>query len=200
MIEAIALYVENCLTCLQVKAEHQKLSKMFQPLEIPIWKWEVITMDFEIRLHKTPKRNDASRVIVDGWIKLALFLTIRKIFNLERLAQLYVDEIVSKHGVPLFIVSDLDSRFTSHFWQSFQRAIGTKLDMSTVYHPQTDGQSERTIRTLEDMPRVCITKIGGNWDVRLPLIESSYNNKYYSNLKAAPFKAMYGNKHRTPVC
>ncbi|KAD7479048.1 hypothetical protein E3N88_02184 [Mikania micrantha] len=200
MKKDIAGYVERCLTCLQVKAEHQKPSGKLQPLEIPVWKWEKITMDFVMKLPRTKKGNDAIWVIVDRLTKSAHFLAIKESFELERLAQIYVDEIVTKHGVPLSIVSDRDSRFTSRFWQSFQNAMGTRLDMSTAYHSQTDGQSERTIQTLEDMLRACVIEFGGSWDTHLPLMEFSYNNSYHASLKSAPFEALYGRKCRTPIC
>ncbi|MCQ7285346.1 hypothetical protein NP026_23605, partial [Salmonella enterica] len=200
MKKDIAEYVSKCLTCSQVKAEHQKPSGLLQQLEMPVWKWELITMDFVTKLPKTRKGNDAIWVIVDRLTKSAHFLPIKETFSMERLAQLYVDEVVSLHGVPLSIVSDRDSRFTSHFWTSFQEAMGTRLNLSTAYHPQTDGQSERTIQTLEDMLRACVIDFGGNWDSHLPLIEFSYNNSYHSSIKAAPFEALYGRKCRTPVC
>uniref|UniRef100_UPI001C3C918E DDE-type integrase/transposase/recombinase n=1 Tax=Picosynechococcus sp. (strain ATCC 27264 / PCC 7002 / PR-6) TaxID=32049 RepID=UPI001C3C918E len=90
---------------------------------------------------------------------------------LDRLAQLYVDRIVSQFGVPVTVTSDRDPRFTSKFWGSLQNALGTKLQFSTAFHPQTDGQSERTIQTLEDMLRTCALQFHGNWDVHLPLME-----------------------------
>ena len=167
---------------------------------MPVWKWELITMDFVTKLPKTRKGNDAIWVIVDRLTKSAHFLPIKETFSMERLAKLYVDEIVSLHGVPLSIISDRDSRFTSRFWTSFQESMGTRLNLSTAYHPQTDGQSERTIQTLEDMLRACVIDFGGNWDNHLPLIEFSYNNSYHSSIEAAPFEALYGRKCRTPVC
>ncbi|GJT27031.1 reverse transcriptase domain-containing protein [Tanacetum coccineum] len=101
--------------------------------------------------------------------------------------------------VPISIISDRDSRFTSRFWQSMQEALGTRLDMSTAYHPQTDGQSERTIQTLEDMLRACVLDFGGSWDVHLPLVEFSYNNSYHSSVRCASFEALYGRKCRSPI-
>ncbi|KAJ0550242.1 putative nucleotidyltransferase, Ribonuclease H [Helianthus annuus] len=145
MKKDIAAYVSKCLTCSQVKAEHQKPSGLLQQLEMPVWKWELITMDFVTKLPKTRKGNDTIWVIVDRLTKSAHFLPMKETFSMEQLAKLYVNEIVSLHGIPLSIVSDRDSHFTSHFWRSFQKAIGTKLNLSTAYHPQTDGQSERTI-------------------------------------------------------
>ncbi|GKB29600.1 putative reverse transcriptase domain-containing protein [Tanacetum coccineum] len=134
----IATYVSKCLTCAKVKAEHQKPSGMLQQPEIPVWKWERITMDFVSRLPRTPSG-------------------------------------------------------------SLQKALGTNLDMSTAYHPQMDGQSERTIQTLEDMLRACVIGFGNSWDRHLPLVEFSYNNSYYASIKAAPYEALYGRKCRSPV-
>ncbi|GJV10624.1 putative reverse transcriptase domain-containing protein [Tanacetum coccineum] len=120
-------------------------------------------------------------------------------YKMERLARLYLNEIVSRHGMPILIISDRDSRFTSRFWQSMQEALGTHLDMSMAYHPQTDGQSERTIQTLEDMLRACVLDFGGSWDVHLPLVEFSYNNSYHASVRCAPFEALYGRKCRLPI-
>ncbi|KAI3811011.1 hypothetical protein L1987_20725 [Smallanthus sonchifolius] len=117
------------------------------------------------------------------------------------LRELVMDEAhKSRHGVPISIISDRDSRFVSRIWKSLQEAMGTRLDMSTAYHPQTDGQSERTIQTLEDMLRACTIDFGGNWDTHLPLAEFSYNNSYHTSIKAAPFEALYGRKCRSPLC
>ncbi|GJW04805.1 reverse transcriptase domain-containing protein [Tanacetum coccineum] len=104
----------------------------------------------------------------------------------------YLKEVVSRHGVSVSIISDRDSKFTSHLWQSLNKALGTQLDMSTAYHPQTNGQSERTIQTLEDMLHACVIDFGKGWDRHLPLVEFSYNNSYHTSIKAAPFKALYG--------
>ncbi|GJZ55112.1 putative reverse transcriptase domain-containing protein [Tanacetum coccineum] len=119
---------------------------------------------------------------------------------MEKLMRQYLKEIISRHGVPVSIISDRDGRFTSHFWQSLQKALGTQLDMSLTYHPQTDGQSERTIKTLEDMLRACVLDFRLGWDKHLPLVEFSYNNSYHTSIKAAPFEALYGRKCRSPIC
>ncbi|GJX10493.1 putative reverse transcriptase domain-containing protein [Tanacetum coccineum] len=118
---------------------------------------------------------------------------------MEKLARLYIDEIVARHGVPTLIISDRDGRFTSRFWQTMQKALGTRLDMSTAYYPQTDRQSERTIQTLEDMLRACVIDFGGSWNIHLPLAEFSYNNSYHSSIRCAPFEALYGRRCRSPV-
>ncbi|KAD3068885.1 hypothetical protein E3N88_36765 [Mikania micrantha] len=193
-------YVNRCLTCAQVKAEHQKPYGYVQPLEVPEWKWEHITMDFITKLPKTAKRHDTIWVIVDRLTKSAHFLLIRETYTSEKLSELFVKEIVARHGVPVSIVSDRDTRFTSRFWKQFHDAMGTRLNISTAYHPQTDGQLERTIQTLEDMLRACIIDFGGSWDDHLPLVEFSYNNSYHSSIGMPPYEALYGRRCRTPVC
>ncbi|GKF11322.1 putative reverse transcriptase domain-containing protein [Tanacetum coccineum] len=119
---------------------------------------------------------------------------------MERLMKLYMKEVVTRHGVPVSIISDRDGKVTSLFWQALHKALGTQLDMSTAYHPETDGQSERTIQTLEDMLRACVLDFGKNWDRHLPLVKFSYNNSYHTSIKAAPFEELYGRKCRSPIC
>ncbi|GJS35371.1 putative reverse transcriptase domain-containing protein [Tanacetum coccineum] len=196
----IAEYVGKCLTCSRVKAECQKPSDLLVQLEIPMWKWERITMDFITKLPKTSNGHDTIWVIVDRLTKSAHFIPTRETDSMETLTRLYIKEIVSQHGVPISIISDYDRHFTSRFWQSLQSALGTQLDMSTAYHPETDGQSERTIQTLEDMLRACVIDFGKGWEKHLPLVEFSYNNSYHASIKAAPFEALYGRKCRSPVC
>ncbi|GJY80338.1 putative reverse transcriptase domain-containing protein [Tanacetum coccineum] len=196
----IATYVSKCLTCVKVKAEHQKLSGLLQQPKIPIWKWERITMDFVSGLTRTPSGYDTIWVIVDRQTKSAHFLPIKKTDSIEKLTRLYLKEIVCRHGVPVSIILDQDSHFTSNFWRSLQKVLGTNLDMSTAYRPQTDGQSKRTIQTLEDMLRACVINLRSSWDRHLPLVEFSYNNSYHASIKAAPYEALYGRKCRSPVC
>ncbi|GJS44216.1 putative reverse transcriptase domain-containing protein [Tanacetum coccineum] len=165
----IAIYVSKCLTCAKVKSEHQRPSGLLQQPKIPEWKWDKITMDLITKLPRSRSGHDAIRVIIDRLTKSAHFLAIREDFSTEKLARLYID------------------------------ALGTRLDLSTAYHPQMDGQSEHTIQTLKDMLRVCVIHFGGSWDVHLPLAEFSYNNSYHSSIRCAPFEALYGRKCRSPV-
>ena len=134
-----------CLMCQQVKAEPQKSTGLLKPLEVAEWKWEHVTMDFVTHFPRTQRRHDAVWVIVDRLTESAHFLAMRMTFTLEEFYRLYIREIVQLHGVPVSIVSDRDPMFTTHFWKSFQNTMGTQLTMSTVFHPQTDGQSERMI-------------------------------------------------------
>ncbi|GJR04116.1 putative reverse transcriptase domain-containing protein [Tanacetum coccineum] len=160
----IATYVSKCLNCARVKAECQKpFGLLVQPV-ILVWKWENITMDFVTKLPKTSTGQDAIWVIVDRLTKSAHFLPLKETDIMEKLTRQYLKEVVSRHG--------------------------TQLDMGTAYHPQTDGQSERTIQTLEDMLRACVFDFGKGWDRHLPLVEFSYNNSYHTSIKAAPFKAL----------
>ncbi|GKC06512.1 retrovirus-related pol polyprotein from transposon TNT 1-94 [Tanacetum coccineum] len=124
---------------------------------------------------------------------------MREDYKIDRLARLYLNEIIARHGVLISIIFDRDSRFTSRFWKTMQEALGTKLDISTTYHPQTDGQSERTIQTLKDMLRACVLDSRGSWDVHLLLVEFSYNNSFYSSMRCAPFEALYSRKCRSPM-
>ena len=196
----IAEFVSRCLTCQQVKAEHQKPTGLLQSLPIPQWKWERITMDFVVGLPRCRNGHDTIWVIIDRLTKSAHFLPVRNSDSLDKLAQLYVREIIRLHGTPVSIVSDRDPRFTSRFWPSLQNALGTKLHFSTAFHPQTDGQSERTIQTLEDMLRACVMEFRGSWDTHLHLMEFAYNNSYQASIGMAPYEALYGRKCRTPVC
>ncbi|GJW50494.1 putative reverse transcriptase domain-containing protein [Tanacetum coccineum] len=166
---------------------YQKPSGLLVQPEIPQWKWENITMDFVTKLPRTAAEQDTIWVIVDRLTKSAHFLPMREDDTLEKLTRQYLKEVVSKHGVPVSIISDRDGKFTSHFWKSLHKALGARLDMSTAYHPETDGQSERTIQTLEDMLRACVLDFRKGWDKHLPLVEFSYNNSYHTSIKAAPF-------------
>ncbi|GKC77404.1 reverse transcriptase domain-containing protein, partial [Tanacetum coccineum] len=174
-------------------------SGLLQQPEIPEWKWEGIGMDFVTKLPRTSSGHDTIWVIVDRLTKSAHLLPMCEDYKMDRLAKLYLNEIVARHGMPMSIISDGDSRFTSRFWQSMQKALRTHLDMSTAYHTYTDVQSEHTIQTLEDMLRACVLDFRGSWDVHLLLVEFSYNNSYHSSVRCAPFEALYGRKCRSLI-
>ncbi|GJT93229.1 putative reverse transcriptase domain-containing protein [Tanacetum coccineum] len=195
----IATYVSKCLTCAKVKAEHQRPSGLLQQPEIPEWKWENITMDFITKLPRTRNGHDAIWVVVDRLTKSAHFLAVREDYSTEKLARLYTDEIVARHGVPVSIISDRDARFTSRLWQTFQKALGTRLGIEHKLITLRSWTVGGTIQTLEDMLRACVIDFGGSWDVHLPLAEFSYNNSYHTSIRCAPFEALYGRKCRSPV-
>nr|GEV72267.1 reverse transcriptase domain-containing protein [Tanacetum cinerariifolium] len=161
------------------------------------------TIDLRSGYHQLRVREqDISRQHseLDSLTKSANFLPIREDDPLDKLARLYLNWIVVRHGIHVSIICDRDGRFTSNFWKSFQKALGTDISMSTAYHPETDGQSETTIQTLEDMLRACVIDFGKGWVKHLPLAEFSYNNSYHASIKAAPYEALYGQKCRSPVC
>ncbi|KAG8499167.1 hypothetical protein CXB51_005608 [Gossypium anomalum] len=195
----ISEFVSRCLICQQVKAEHQVPSGLLQPVLVPEWKWDRVTMDFVTGFPLTLKKKDAIWIVIDKLTKSAHFIPIRMDYSLDKLAELYISEIVRLHGVPLSIISDRDPRFTSRFWKKLQEALGTKLSFSTAFHPQTDGQSERVIQVLEDMLRCCVLEFQSSWKKYLALVEFAYNNSYQSSLKMAPYEALYGRKCRTPL-
>ncbi|GKB47890.1 reverse transcriptase domain-containing protein [Tanacetum coccineum] len=168
----IALYVNKCLTCSRIKDEHQRPSGLLQQPEIPEWKWERIAMDFITKLPRTGNGHDAIWVIMDRLTKSAHLLPICEDFKMDRIARLYLNKIIARHGVPISIISDRDSRFTS---------------------------SERSIQTLEDMLRACVMDFEGSWDVHVLLVEFSYNNSYHSSVRCSPFEALYGRKCRSPI-
>ncbi|GJX19804.1 putative reverse transcriptase domain-containing protein [Tanacetum coccineum] len=146
------------------------------------------------------QRPSGLLVIVDRLTKSAIFVPMRETDPMEKLARMYLKEIVTMHGIPVSIICDRDPRFTSNFWRSLQKALGTNLDMSTAYHPQTDRQRVRTIQTLEDMLRACVIDFRNGWVKHFPLVEFSYNNSYHASIKAAPFEALYDQKCRSPFC
>ncbi|WVZ80271.1 hypothetical protein U9M48_027762 [Paspalum notatum var. saurae] len=200
MKRAVAEYVAICDTCQRVKAEHQRPAGLLQPLKVPEWKWEEITMDFIVGLPRTQRGYNSIWVVVDRLTKVAHFIPVNTTYLGAKLAELYISRIVCLHGLPKRIISDRDSQFTSRFWEQLHNSLDTKLRLSTAYHPQTDGQTERTNQILEDMLRVCAIQYGTSWDKCLPYAEFFYNNSYQASLKKSPFdEAMYGKRCRTPL-
>ncbi|GJX20569.1 putative reverse transcriptase domain-containing protein [Tanacetum coccineum] len=157
-------------------------------------------MDFITKHPKSSQGFDTIWVIVDRLTKSAHFLPIRENDPSDKLARLYLNRIVARHEMPVSIIYDRDGIFTSNFWKSFQKALGTDISMSTAYQPETDGQSERTIQTFEDMLRACVIDFGMGWVKHFPLAEFSYNNSYHASIKAVHYEALYGRKCRSPVC
>jgi Mor family transcriptional regulator len=195
----IARFVAYYDVCQRIKAEHQKPSGLLQPLPIPMWKWDEVGMDFITGLPRTKNGHDSVWVVVDHLTKVAHFIPMLTTYAGDKLAKLYIDQIMKLHGVPSRIVSDRGTQFTSRFWRSLQRALGTKLDFSSAYHPQTDGQAERVNQILEDMLRACVLTYGKDWEDSLPYAEFSYNNNYQASIKMSPYEALYGRKCQTPL-
>jgi transposase InsO family protein len=195
----IAHYVAYCDTCSRVKIEHQKPAGLLKPLEIPVWKWEDISMDFVVGLPRTPKGNDSVWVIVDRLTKVAHFVPVKTRYATKKLVDLYVEHILRLHGAPRSIVSDRGPQFVAKFWKSFHQLLGTTLSYSTAFHPQTDGQTETVNQVLEDMLRAYARTYDTNWERSLPFAEFSYNNSFQASLRMAPYKALYRRKCRTAL-
>ncbi|GJW00521.1 putative reverse transcriptase domain-containing protein [Tanacetum coccineum] len=195
-----------------VKAEHQRPSGLLVQPKIPEWKWDNITMDFVTKLPKTSQGYDTIWVIVDRLTKSAIFTPMRETDPLDKLARLYLKEVVSRPWIPSQFICDHDPSFASNFWRSLQNALGTNLDMSTAYHPQTDGQSERTIQTLKDMLRACAIDFGKVGEAQIlgpELIQETTEKiiqikqrmqaardrqKSYADLKRKPMEFQVGDK------
>ncbi|KAA3480174.1 integrase [Gossypium australe] len=175
----ISEFVTKYLIYQRVKAEHQVPSGLLQLVMVLEWKWDRITMDFVTGLPTTLKKKDAMWVIVDRLTKSAHFIPVPVDYSLDKLAELYIAEIVRLHGVHISIISDRDP--------------------STTFHPQTNGQSENVIQVLKDMLRCCVLEFEGSWEKYLPLVEFAYNNSYQSSIRVTPYEALYGRKCRTPL-
>jgi hypothetical protein len=187
MKREIAKYISECDICQRVKASHLRNPGTLQPLPIPSWKWEDISMDFIVGLPNTSQRHDSIWVIVDRLTKTAHFLPVHTTYNAKKYAEVYLDQIVHLHRIPKTIISDRGAQFVARFLEQLQQALGTKLIRSSAYHPQTDGQTERINQILEDMLRACVIQYDKHWDKCLALAEFSYNNNYQSSIKMAPF-------------
>jgi hypothetical protein len=185
-------YVSLCDTCQRVKAEHQRPIGLLLPLKIPEWKWEEIVTNFIVGLPHTQASYDSIWVIVDRLIKVAHFIPIKMAYSAAKLVELYMSWIVCLHGVPKKIVSDWGSQFTFKFWEKLHESMDRKLNFSSTYDPQIDGQMEWINQILEDMLRACALKYGKIWDKSLPYAEFSYNNSYQVSLEMAPYEALYG--------
>nr|GEU99940.1 putative reverse transcriptase domain, ribonuclease H-like domain, aspartic peptidase domain protein [Tanacetum cinerariifolium] len=188
---------------------HLGSDKMYQDMKKLYWRpnmkaniatYDNITMEFITKLPKSSQGYDTIWVIVDRLTKSAIFVPMRETDPMEKLARMYLKEVVTRHGIHVSIICDRDLRFTSNFWRSLQKASGTSLNISTAYHPQTDGQSERTIQTLEDILRACVIEFVKGWVNHLSLVEFSYINSYHDSIKAVPFEALYSQKCRSPFC
>jgi len=157
-------------------------------------------MDFVLGFPKGKKGNDAIWVIVDHLTKSALFLPIKMTDSVDKLAKIYINEVVQLHEIPVSIISDRDPRFSSRLWSIIQHVLGKRLDINTAFHLQTDGQSEKVIQVLEDLLRACMLEFGGNWEEHIALVEFMYNSSHQTTIGMALYNALYGRRYRTPLC
>eukprot|EP00253_Pinus_taeda_P027064 PITA_27064 len=191
-------YLARCIVCQQVKAEHQHPAGLLQPLPIPEWKWEVITIDFITGLPKSKKGNDSIMVVVDKLSKSAHFIPVQSTYRAAQIENIFMHNIFRLHGLPKTIISDRDVKFTSAFWKTLFEGLGTQLNFITAYHPQTDGQTERVHQVVEDMLRAYVMQQPNRWEEYIHLVEFAYNNGYHASLQMSPFEVLYGRKCHTP--
>jgi hypothetical protein len=199
MTSYIKAYIKHCHACQVMKAGHRKPSGLLRPLQIPSRPWSSVSMDLITALPPSGSGNDCIFVVVDRMTKMCHFEACSTTITAVQLAELFTRVCWRHHGMPLEIVSDRDPRFTARFWQSFWKCIGTNLAMSSAYHPQTDGQTERTNRTLEQMLRFYVNRQLSNWDELLLCCEFAYNNSEQASTGHTPFFLNYGMHPLTPV-
>ena len=195
----IKKYIATCDTCQRNKPNNQQPVGLLQPLKTPANRWEEITMDFIVQLPLTKQGHDAIVVFVDRLTKRAHFQAMHTSATAPEVAKLFFSVIFKNHGLPRVIVSDRDAKFPSHFWQALFKQLGTKTAMSTAFHPQTDGQTERLNRTLEEMLRAYVTYKQDQWDEYLPAAEFAYNNSKKASTGFTPFELDCGQHPNTPI-
>ena len=194
----VSHYVDHCDQCQRNKVPAQKLPGLLQPLEIPGHKWESVSTDLITQLPETTKGHTAIVCFVDRLTKMVHLAAMVTNINSKEFAHLFMKEVFAKHGLPRTIVSDRDTRFTSEFFRDVCRYLQIEQSMSTAFHPQSDGQTERTNRFVEDILRVYVSPAQDDWDVYLPLVEFAINNAYQESVQNSPFFLNYGYHPRTP--
>jgi transposase InsO family protein len=192
-------FVAKCLECQQVKADHHHPTGLLQPHDVSMSKLEVISMDFVVGFPPTSHRHNAILVIFDKLTKSAHFIQVTDTYDVTDVARVFVSEIIHLHGIPKNIISDRDSRFTSRFCTSLQSALGTQLNLSTTYHSETDGKTERVNKIMEDILRMYVMDSQTHWEKYLPLVEFAYNNSVHSSIGIPPYEALYGRPCKTPL-
>jgi hypothetical protein len=200
MKNKVAYFIARCLECQKIKDEHIYPTSLLQPLPIPEWKWEVVTMEFITKLSRTANQQDYIMVVVDKLTKSSHFVQMKSSQKETNIVDIYMREISKLHGVPKTIVSDRDSKFTSNFWKGIFKGFGASLNFSTTHHPESDGQTERVNQVIEDMLRMYVIDKPSKWEYYLHLVEFAYNNGCQASLKMNPFEALYGRKCKLHAC
>ena len=177
----LAEYIARCFEYQQVKTEHQHPTGILQPLPIPSWKWEIISLDFVTGLPKNQNLTDSIMVVVDKLSKVAHFIPVKTTYKAANIADIFLKQIFRLHGIPKVIISDRDPKFTGNFGRSLFKGLNTMLNFSTSFHPQTNGQTERVNQVLEDILRMYVKEQPGKWEDYLHLVEFAYNNHYLAD-------------------
>jgi hypothetical protein len=199
MKKEVAYFIARCLECQKVKVEHRHPASLLHPFPILEFKWEVVAMEFITKFPRTTKQHDSIMVVVDKLTKDAHFIPVKSVHKAVDIAKIYMCRVAKLHGVPKMIVSEKDSKFTSNFWKGLFKRFETSLNFSTTYHPETDGQTERVNRVIEDMMRMYVMDKPSKWEYYLLLVEFVYNNGYHASLDMSPFESLNGIKCNTPV-
>ena len=186
-------YVNQCDPCHRDKSRRQKQHGFLQPLPVAKGPWKSISMDFIIKLPRSIQRNDSILAVIDRFTKRAYFIPCREAgMTSPDVAELYLRNIFANHGIPDDIVSDRGSVFDADFWRTLQALLHTKINMSTAFHPQSDGQTERLNQAIEQFIRIYCNYQQDDWELLLPLAQFVYNSTYHSAIKRSPFEATYG--------
>jgi hypothetical protein len=199
MKKEIVEYIDRCMECQKVKAENRHPLGLLQPLTISEWMWEVVTMDFIMGFPRTGKLHDSIMVEVENLMKAAHFIPLKTTHKATEVADIFMKEVARLHGIPKIIVFDKDPKFTLHFWKGLFKGFRTNLNFSTTYHPESDGQTERVNKVIEDTLRMYVMDKPSKWEDYLHLVEFMYNNGYQASLKMSPFEALYDRKCNTLV-
>ncbi|GJP86067.1 hypothetical protein CLOP_g16130, partial [Closterium sp. NIES-67] len=198
MADDVQKFVTSCDTCQRMKSSKQKKAGLLQPLPVPEQPWQVVSLDFITGLPPTSSGHDAILVVIDKFSKMGHFIPTHTTARTEETAQLFVRHIISQHGIPTTLISDRDPKFTSKFWKELMSLLGTKLAMSSAYHPQTDGQTERLNQIVEQLLRAACKDDISKWDLHLPVLEFAYNNATHAATGQTPFFLCYGRHPLTP--
>ncbi|GJP73226.1 hypothetical protein CLOP_g3965 [Closterium sp. NIES-67] len=198
LAEDVQKLVTSCDTCQRMKSSKQKKAGLLQPLPVPEQPWQVVSLDFITGLPPTSSGHDAILVVIDKFSKMGHFIPTHTTARTEETAQLFVRHIISQHGIPTTLISDRDPKFTSKFWKELMSLLGTKLAMSSAYHPQTDGQTERLNQIVEQLLRAACKDDISKWDLHLPVLEFAYNNATHAATGQTPFFLCYGRHPLTP--
>jgi hypothetical protein len=199
MREDVARYVTNCVSCARNKARRHAPCGRLQTISVPEKPWYYVSMDLVIKLPVTARGHDSICVFVDRLTKMVPFVPCKETLSAKEFAELYVDNVFLYHGLSKEFISDRDSRFMSEFWKGVTEFLGTQLCVSSSFHPQTDGHTERVNQTLEAYLRHFVSATLNDWDFLLSRAEFAHNNAFHESVQATPFYLNHGRHPRSPM-